>query len=119
MPSTRTLATSLLPPSRDLQCREVLIGAAEIVATLEAPAPRGTCPHCGTWSEAIHSHYQRTIADLPWGGHTVRLHLRVRKFFCRQPTCARRIFTERLPHVAAPYARRTARLESGVGLLAF
>lgn len=119
MPSTRTLAASLLPPSRDLQCRDVLIGPDEIVATLEATAPRGACPSCGTWSEAIHSHYQRTIADLPWGGHTVRLHLRVRKFFCRQPTCARRIFTERLPRLVAPYARRTTRLESVLSLLAF
>lgn len=119
MPSTRTLAASLLPPSRDLQCRDVLIGPDEIVAALEATALRGTCPSCGTWSEAIHSHYQRTIADLPWGGHTVRLHLRVRKFFCRQPACARRIFTERLPEVVAPYARRTARLESILRILAF
>jgi transposase len=119
MPSTRTLATSLLPPSRDLQCRDVLIGSDEIVATLEATARRGTCPSCGTWSEAIHSHYQRTIADLPWGGHSVRLHLHVRKFFCRQPTCTRRIFTERLPHLVAPHARRTARLESVLSLLAF
>src|SRR5215208_2146669 len=119
MPSTRTLAASLLPPGRDLQCRDVLIGPDEIVATLEATALRGTCPSCGTSSEAIHSHYQRTIADLPWGGHTVRLHLRVRKFFCRQPACARRIFTERLPAVVAPYARRTARLESILRILAF
>jgi transposase len=118
MPSTRTLASSLLPSSRDLQCRDVLIGPDEIVATLEATALRGTCPSCGTWSEAIHSHYQRTIADLPWGGHTVRLHLRVRKFFCRQPACTRRVFTERLPHVVAPYARRTVRLDSVLGLLA-
>jgi len=67
----------------------------------------------------VHSHYQRTVADLPWGGHTVRLHLHVRKFFCRQPTCSRRVFTERLPHLVHPYARRTARLDSLLSLLAF
>src|SRR5215212_8272801 len=119
MPSTRTLSTSLLPPGHGLRLQDVTIGADQIVATLEATAPRGTCPSCGTWSEAIHSHYQRTIADLPWGGHTVRLHLHVRKFFCRQPTCARRIFTERLPRLVAPYARRTARLESVLRIVAF
>lgn len=90
----------------------------QIVATLEASAPRGTCPSCGTWSAAVHSHDPRTIADLPWGGQTVRLHLRVRKFFCRQPTCSRRIFTARLPHMVAPYARRMARLASVRVLLA-
>jgi transposase len=40
----------------------------------------------------------------------VRLQLRVRKFFCDQPACPRQIFTERLPTVAAPWARRTLRL---------
>jgi transposase len=40
----------------------------------------------------------------------VRLQLRVRKWFCRNPHCHRRIFTERLPTVATPWARRTIRL---------
>jgi transposase len=40
----------------------------------------------------------------------VRLELRVRKWFCANPDCVRRIFTERLPMVAAPWARRTLRL---------
>ena len=119
MPSTRTLATNLLPLGHGLRLRDVSIGPDQIVATLEATAPRGTCPRCGTWSEAVHSRYQRTIADLPWGGQAVRLHLRVRKFYCRQPACTRRVFTERLPRVVAPYARRTARLESVLSLLAF
>jgi transposase len=97
----------------------VSIGPDQIVAILVAMSPRGTCPVCGTWSEVIHSLYQRTIADLPWGQQTVQLRLRVRKFFCRQPTCSRRIFTERLPAVVAPYARRTRRLTEVVRLLAF
>src|SRR5215208_1862602 len=119
MSSTPTLATNLLPLGHGIRLRDVTIGPDQIVATLEATAPRGACPRCGTWSEAVHSHYQRTIADLPWGGQAVRFHLHVRKFFCRQPTCARRIFTERLPHLVAPYARRTSRLESVLSLLAF
>jgi transposase len=40
----------------------------------------------------------------------VRVQLRVRKFFCGHPACPRQIFTERLPTVAAPWARRTLRL---------
>jgi transposase len=50
------------------------------------------------------------MADLPWGAYAVRLQLRVRKFFCDHPACSRQIFTERLPTVAAPWARRTLRL---------
>ena len=119
MPNTRTLATSLLPLSGGLRLEDVAIGPDQIVATLVAASPRGTCPVCSTWSESVHSHYQRTLADLPWGRQAVQIHLRVRKFFCRQPTCSRRIFTERLPAVVAPYARRTVRLTEVVRLLAF
>jgi transposase len=119
MPTTRTLATSLLPLEHGLHLEDVAIGPDQIIATVVATSPRGTCPVCGTWSEAVHSRYQRTIVDLPWGRQTVGLHLRVRKFFCRQPTCARRVFTERLPTVVAPYARRTTRLTEVVRLLAF
>src|SRR5215210_4513088 len=119
MPTSRTLATSLLPLEHGLHLEDVTIGPDQIVATVVATSPRGTCPVCGTWSEAVHSLYRRTIADLPWGRQTVRLHLRVRKFFCRQPTCTRRVFTERLPRVVAPYARRTKRLTEVVRLLAF
>jgi transposase len=119
MPTTRTLATILLPTDDGLRLDDVTIGPDQIVATLEATASRATCPICGTWSEAIHSLYRRTIADLPWGRQTVRLHLRIRKFFCRQPTCSRRVFTERLPTVVAPYARRTRRFTEVVRLLAF
>jgi transposase len=34
----------------------------------------------------------------------------VHKFFCRNKACHRRIFTERLPDTAQPWARRTLRL---------
>src|SRR6266496_4462829 len=119
MPTTRTLATSVLPPADGLRLDDVSIGPDQIVATLEAAASRATCPVCGTWSETVHSLYQRTIADLPWSGQAVQLRLRVRRFFCRQPTCVRRIFTERLPTVVAPYARRSKRLTELVCLLAF
>jgi transposase len=119
MPSTRTLTTNLLPLAHGLQLDDVSIGPDRIVAILVAMSPRGTCPVCGTWSDAVHSLYHRTIADLPWGQQTVQLRLRVRKFFCRQPSCSRRIFTERLPAVVAPYARRSRRLTEVVRLLAF
>jgi transposase len=58
-------------------------------------------------------------ADLPWGGYTVRFVLHVRKFFCRISTCAQRIFTERLPGVVEPLARKTVRLHDLLQLIAF
>jgi transposase len=47
---------------------------------------------------------------LPRGALAVRIQLMVRKFVCRNATCTRRIFTERLPDVVATYARQTCRL---------
>jgi zinc-finger of transposase IS204/IS1001/IS1096/IS1165/Transposase len=77
------------------------------VRSTQATAP---CPLCTTRARRIHSHYERTLADLPWAQYRVRLQLRVRKWFCAKRHCRRRIFTERLPTVAVPWARRTLRL---------
>jgi transposase len=63
-----------------------------------------------TLAHRIHSRYTRTLADLPWAHYRVRLQLRVRKWWCQNAACVRRIFTERLPTVAAPWARRTLRM---------
>jgi transposase len=68
------------------------------------------CPVCSVPATRIHSRYTRTLADLPWATYRVRLQLQVRQWFCLNPACVRRIFTERIPTVAAPWARRTLRL---------
>ena len=80
--------------------------------TLTASALAAACPRCAQPSTAIHSHYQRTVADLPWASAVVRLRLHVRKFFCRNRACLQAIFTERLPQLLAPFARRTRRLHA-------
>jgi hypothetical protein len=75
-----------------------------------ATAPNASCPDCTVPSSSIHSRYQSQLVDLPWGSLAIRMQLIVRKFMCRQFTCARRIFTERLPDFAATYARKTMQL---------
>ena len=70
---------------------------AQITLRVRAMQTRVPCPLCGTPARRIHSHYARTLADLPWAQYRVRLQLRVRKWFCRNRSCRRRIFTERLP----------------------
>src|SRR5437868_2709181 len=107
MLNARTLATTLLPAAPGLQLAQVVLGADQITATIVPTQSGSACPACGHHSRSVHSRYQRALADLPWGGVAVRLHLVVRKFFCHQPKCPRRIFTERLPSLVAPYARRT------------
>lgn len=72
------------------------------------------CPLCGRRSKRVHSHYSRTIADLPCCGTPVVIHLHTRRFVCRVRWCKRKIFifTERIPALVAPSARRTARLRT-------
>ena len=52
-------------------------------------------------------------------GWAVRLEVHTRRFFCLNLTCPRQIFTERLPNVVAPYARRTNRLTDVLTLIGF
>src|SRR5215204_5447198 len=70
------------------------------------------CPVCCARSARVHARYTRTLADLPWQGIPVTVRLRVRRFFCDHKACNRAIFAERLPGLAAHYARRTERIES-------
>ncbi len=80
---------------------------------------RARCPLCSRQSKRVHSRYVRVISDLPWQGIPVKLRLRVRRFFCDNPGCERKIFTERLPTVVAPHARRTLRLNNWLTRVAF
>jgi transposase len=77
------------------------------------------CPRCEFPSAKVHSRYTRRLADLPWEGISVRLHLSARKFFCQNSACKQRIFCELLPEVADPYARRTLRLNDALEVIGF
>jgi transposase len=93
-----------------LDACEVDDATAQITLRVQSTQTRAPCPLCATPARRIHSAYGRTLADLPWGPYRVCLQLRVRKWFCRNRACPRRIFTARLPTVAAPWARCTLRL---------
>jgi transposase len=105
-----TLITALLPLSCAVRLTEVTVAQESVLLHLTATAPTACCPCCMVPSSSIHSRYQRRLTDLPWGVCPVRIQLTVRKFVCRNPTCTRRIFTERLPDLVAPSARKTDRL---------
>jgi transposase len=61
--------------------------AAQIILDTISTHSHGSCPLCHVQTARVHSRYTRTVADVPWGAYAVRLHLRVRKFFCDHPTC--------------------------------
>jgi transposase len=78
-----------------------------VVHSIQAPV---RCPKCERISSHLHSRYERLLADLPWEGVAVQLKLQTRRFFCDNESCAQQIFCERLPELAARYARKTLRL---------
>lgn len=82
----------------------------QITVTLKSVQAEPVCPLCGQISQSVHSWYWRKVADLPWAGISVELKLQARRLFCRNLTCQRVIFTERLPLLSAPHARRTKRM---------
>ena len=104
--------TCLLPDPTTLRLDQLAVTAdgAALVFAISSIQACPQCPLCEQEATRVHSHYQRTVADLPWAGLPVQITLTVRRFFCDQLDCPRRIFTERLPRVLAPWARRTHRL---------
>jgi transposase IS204/IS1001/IS1096/IS1165 family protein len=66
-------------------------------------------PGCQSISRSRHSRYWRSLKDLPVQGTQVILRLHLGRWRCRNADCQRRIFTERLSKVCAPYAQQTKR----------
>jgi transposase len=93
--------------------------AEQITVTLRSQQTTSLCPCCGQAGTRIQSHYRRHLADLPWCGLAVAVTLHVRRFYCDNPDCERILFTERLPALAQPYARRTERLQQVVWWLGY
>jgi len=108
MPDSRTV----LPAPKLLKLTSVRADESTITLCAQTSTSAAQCPTCAKRSARVHSRYMRTLADLPWQGVPVSVHLRVRRFFCDEVACQRSIFAERLPGVAAPYARRTEQTSS-------
>ncbi len=104
------LTNALLPWLSWVRLDEISLDDQMITFHLTSQQTEAACPLCAHASQAIHSGYTRRIADLACAGLTMCLQAQVRKFFCRNPACRGKIFSERLATLAAPYARRTVRL---------
>ena len=73
-----------------------------ITLTLRPRSRTARCPLCERRAGRVHSRYERTLADLPWGEHTVAIRLRVRRLFCDNAALP-------APHLRrAPAGRRRA-----------
>src|SRR5215470_6672604 len=99
-----------LPLPEGMVIGQVEIAEAQLTVEVISTEPLARCPGCGSPSDHVHCQYQRTVHDAPCGGRRVVLRLSVRKFFCRMPTCHRKVFAEGLPDLVQPWARVSNRL---------
>ena len=66
----------------------------------------------------MHARYQRQLADLPLGGRQVQIIVHVRRFKCANPRCAQSTFSEQIPGLTTPFARRTLPLTGALADMA-
>jgi transposase len=103
-------ATLLFPLPEGMLIEDIQATETSLNLTVRATHPTSCCPLCSQASSSIHSHYQRILGDASCVGRCVRLSLTVRRFYCRNRLCERKVFTERLPRFVEPWARMTMRL---------
>ena len=94
----------------DLHVADLTIEADGVTIHVESTALVAGCPHCGGRASRIHSHYTRTLIDLPLCGRRTTLLVTARRFFCDDLNCPRTLFCERFPQLAVPHARTTGPL---------
>lgn len=107
---------ALLAPNVLLLNSHFTMDQLTLIMKLESKQAR--CPSCHNMSHRRHSHYTRQLKDLPLGDREVQLFLCSNKWFCDEPGCTVKVFTERLNWID-PYRRRTRRLEEQLTTLAF
>ncbi|UEM24357.1 transposase family protein (plasmid) [Skermanella mucosa] len=71
-----------------------------------------SCPACGVRSARVHSHYHRSIGDVPCLGRQLVLRVRIRRFRCINAVCRKRTFAEHPSTIAQSRARHTDRLRT-------
>src|SRR5262249_47550167 len=92
------LVASLLPGDGvlALQSVEVATDSQQVIVFLRAEQAEVRFPVFDQTSQRKHSQFVRTVQDLPWATLRVVIQLEVGKWFCLNPACERRIFSERL-----------------------
>jgi hypothetical protein len=109
---------TILPDLSDLVIEQVSI-TNDVTIKVRAASPTASCPCCETISKRVQSHYTRTLRDLPASGRFVHLVVQVRRFFCEENTCVRKVFAERFPALTLPRAKFTLRLQETLREMGF
>uniref|UniRef100_A0AAU2VAW0 ISL3 family transposase n=2 Tax=unclassified Streptomyces TaxID=2593676 RepID=A0AAU2VAW0_9ACTN len=82
------------------------------LATADASAR--ACPACGVFSSRVKGSATTRPRDLPYGECGLEFVWHKRRWWCREPDCSRKSFTEQIPQIPAG-SRLTGRLRSAAG----
>jgi hypothetical protein len=85
----------------------VELGGDLVTFRVRAKAGDAACSGCRRRSSRVHARCQRQLADLPLGGRRVRVIAHIRRFKCASPRCGQATFSEQIPGLTTPFARRT------------
>ncbi len=111
--------TLLLGLPAHMRLEQIEIAEQIIILSLFLETSEAACPLCQQPARRVHSHYVRTLQDMPCVGKILRLRVQVRRFFCENLVCTRKIFAERLPELTSVYARRTTRCTEALSEIGF
>ena len=109
---------TIIPDLSDLVIEQVSL-TNEVTITVRAASPTAPCPCCGIISKRIQSRYTRTLCDLPASGRPVHLVLQVRRLFCEESTCVRKIEASRFPALTLLRVTFTRRLQEALREMGF
>ena len=100
--------------SSGLQIQDIEQSGGVFYVYASSSSEEGICPYCSHKSSKVHSRYVRIINDLSILGHSVKIYLEVRKFFCHNHQCKKKTFAEQPGDEVFRYRRRTCRCERAV-----
>jgi transposase len=83
--------TLLLGLPTSVRVEQIEIAPQTLILSLAVELPEAACPLCEQISRRVHSRYTRTLQDVSCGGKALRLLIQVRRFFCANEACARKI----------------------------
>lgn len=89
-----------------------ITGSDGITLHLRATRKTAQCPECLKRSRSVHSYRRRRIQHLPCSGQTLWLIFSVRHWYCRNPSCSRKIFAESLVPFADPQQQSSTLLQN-------
>ncbi|MEC1723076.1 transposase family protein [Schinkia azotoformans] len=105
-------------PDSNLELLQVTFTNDSFLIVVKSSHTSAFCPVCLKPSSRKHSQYSRKVQDLPICNKAVELIILTRRWFCDQPDCTVKVFTERYDWIS-PKGRRTKRTDELLRKIAF